>query len=138
MEDKNRSIQLNLILKDQNNKILSRIEELEKYGSNDNTQIKEEVYYLQKKLADLEENLKDNKAQNVLMLRSIQFLKIASETGNSIKDLVTFAGSKDEFYKLCNYIMVNNLIRREELRTDNADLLEKYIVLGEEFSKSNN
>ena len=125
----------NQMLKEQNQILLKKIEELEKVVVDDNFNQKEELYLLKKKDIEYSEQLKNLQNVNDLLTSSIDMIKILKEGGNSLIDAITKIGGVEVFFKLCNFILIDNIDKRDSLRQENIDVLEKFIFLSEEFTK---
>lgn len=137
LEAKSKLIIHNNYLKDQNLRLQAKIEELEKQVNSDFEEfsIKEEYYHLEKKEFELDEKIEIEDQSNKLYKTSIELINKLIEGGNTLNDAVNSIGGGEMFFKVCNFILLENIEKKDELKQENIDLVEKIVYLCEEYQR---
>lgn len=135
-ENKKKLMTENNYLKEQNSCLLSKIEFLEKQINTDSEefQVKIEYHNLVSKNIELQENLLESEKNNSLLKKSIEMIKNLLEQGNTLNNSINTIGGVAEYFKLCNFILIENLDKKDELRNENIELVEKLVFLSEKYS----
>ncbi len=127
----------NSYLKDQNNKLQAKIDEIEKLVNSDFEEfsIKEEYYHLVKKEFELDEKIEIESQSSKLYKISIELINKLIEGGKTLNDAVNSVGGVEIFFKVCNFILLENIDKKDELKQENIDLVEKLVYLSEEYQR---
>jgi hypothetical protein len=133
-EDRHLSIQ-NQNLREENLYLQKKVEELDKLIDYNNFQIKEEIFHQQRKLFELNNEFKYEKDINHKLNKAIELIKYLCSEKNSLKDAIGFFGGYNEFFSICNFIMICIIDKKDDLKAQNIDLVEKIILLAEEYKK---
>ena len=135
--DNVKKLSMNNYLKFENRTLQGKINELEKKlevfeNTSINFSLVEDYYHLKRKKLEINLKFKDCEDNKTMIDKASDLLNsLLSTDNNFVSSLENFVKnhSKEEFFSICSYLTTFFLEKKDEVKNDNIDLLEKIVYL---------